>query len=377
VVFLLTLLFFLPLSSFSSLYREGGGSGGGFVGIATMRRRDNLPLIETPSPTRKRWKGNDAGAATRTVSSSSFLTDPPVAGTSEAAKRLERLTLVSFNVAGCQPSAEAPPGWRQTQATKAIRTEILGSNPDILALQECPGDASWAKTHFPTYNVLGVTWSHADYVILMVKKGIHAEAVPMSKGDNDDNNPVVLAKLMYPQESRTLLVASVHLAPFREGEDDRRQQMTRLIQKHHHHSAAGKEEQQVPLIIAGDTNMRQSEDVVMEQTLELTDFWKHAGSNKATKFTWDTIDHGTSCNRYYGESTRNYNARYDRVYGTTSSLTKPLNLKVSNFELIANKPVTNKYHFLSDHFGIVTTFDLEWPAVDEATTSGGTDTVGR
>jgi hypothetical protein len=25
------------------------------------------------------------------------------------------------------------------------------------------------------------------------------------------------------------------------------------------------------------------------------------------------------------------------------------------------EPVTNEYHFLSDHFGIATTFELEWP----------------
>ena len=136
------------------------------------------------------------------------------------------------------------------------------------------------------------------------------------------------------------------------------------------------------MILAGDMNMRQSEDSFMEQTMGLLEFWKLAGSDRAKKFTWDTVDHGRPFNRFYGDVTRPIHARYDRVYWYNSSsiatpaptiaqqeinedkkvdLKNSSMLNVSNFELMANKPVTNEYHFLSDHFGITTTFEVHWP----------------
>jgi hypothetical protein len=66
-----------------------------------------------------------------------------------------------------------------------------------------------------------------------------------------------------------------------------------------------------PLLFAGDTNIRASEDDVMQGDLQLLDVWKLAGSNPATKFRWDTIDHskdGGFFNQYYGEDTRQYTA---------------------------------------------------------------------
>ena len=283
--------------------------------------------------------------------------------------------------------------------------------------------------HFLNYTVVGATLSHADHTILLVQKGIDAERISWmssssdiatvavaaghgtttklqhdNKNDNDDEDdrhlPAVMAKLTF--QSRTLLVASVHLAPFNRGESKRQRQIERLMniaattigQEGGGETSAG-----VPVILAGDMNMRPSEDEVMEQTFHMVDFWRLAGSDPAMKFTMDSINHGHSFNQYHGDLTREYNARYDRVYyyyhdsscqssassppaaaaatatahqGTNEeddSMTNDLNRKnrrsilraVSSFELIANKPVTNKCHFLSDHFGIATTFELDWP----------------
>lgn len=268
---------------------------------------------------------------------------------SRNAVSLERLTLVSMNIAGCHPSKEAPQGWGENDATIAIRDEILLTDPDILALQECPGTVAWATAVFPGYTAVGDTRSHMDYVILLVRKGIQAELVPILQAPISTSSvPAVLAKLSHG--NRELLVASVHLAPFGDGNMDRRMEMEALIR------TAGKSS--TPLIIAGDTNMRVAEDKVMENQLELVEFWKLAGSDWKTKWTWDTKDHGTQFNRYYGEDTRQYNARYDRIYATDQS--PEATLSVLSFELIANKPVTNKFHFLSDHFGISTTFQYKW-----------------
>ena len=66
----------------------------------------------------------------------------------EVAQHLESLTIVSMNIAACQPSQLAPRHWTPQMSTDAVRTEILKSEPDIIALQECPGGADWAKKTF-------------------------------------------------------------------------------------------------------------------------------------------------------------------------------------------------------------------------------------
>jgi endonuclease/exonuclease/phosphatase family metal-dependent hydrolase len=266
------------------------------------------------------------------------------------------LTIVSINLAACEPSQSASWDWNQQRSTNAVQLEILKSNPDIIALQECPGGSQWAIRVFPAYQAMGAIYSHADQVILLVKQGISAEEVSVDMG-----LPAIMAELRIGK--RHLLVASVHLAPFRGGSSKRKAQLEYLLQKASSLS--------LPLIIAGDTNMRVSEDHTMEDDLKLLDVWKLAGSNPGTKWTWDTVDHtntgfmsnwfgeaGGYFNKYYGPSTREYSARYDRIYIATR--VGDLEIKNATFELIANQSLTNKYHFLSDHFGISSTLELGW-----------------
>lgn len=275
---------------------------------------------------------------------------------SEEATSLKSLRLVSFNVAGCVPSKEAPPNWDTTVAAEAMAEEVLRSDPDILALQEFPsGDPAKLAQVFPAYQVMGRTPSHADYVVLLIKKGISAKFVSTERGEI--RIPGVLAELTW-KDDRHLLVASVHLAPFLTGADTRQIQVEALLRQ--------AKKLDMPILIAGDTNMRASEDGVMEgyNNLGLLDAWKEGGAQPETKFTWDTVDHttadgGGSFNRYYGQTTREYTARYDRIYLSQHNKTL-LSVVVDSFELIANKPLTNRNHFLSDHFGIATELSFNW-----------------
>lgn len=261
---------------------------------------------------------------------------------------LESLTVVSMNLSGCKPSAAAPSHWNMLKSTDAVKIELLKSKPDILALQECPsGGITWAERVFPEYKSIGAVYSHCDQVVLLVRRDIFAKNVSLPSG-----LPAVAAELQW--KDRRLLVASIHLAPFAGGEYDRRRQVQSLLQKASTMS--------LPLILAGDTNMRVKEDSTMEQPpFQLLDAWKVAGSKIESKWTWDTRDHtqnGGFFNRYYGDDTKEYKTRYDRIYiHTTESMELQ---EVQSFELIANRPVTNKYHFLSDHFGMSTRIILKW-----------------
>ena len=56
---------------------------------------------------------------------------------------------------------------------------------------------------------------------------------------------------------------------------------------------------------------------------------------------------------YGGKATRAYTNRYDRMYyHIISTPASQLQVKTCHFELIANRPLTNANHFLSDHFGV-------------------------
>ena len=181
---------------------------------------------------------------------------------SATAMHLEELTLVSMNVAGCVPSRSARRGWTKQDSVRAMRDEVLRTDPDIVALQECPGRMEWASATFPAYVALGAVRSHADYVILLVRKGIEAEILPIVDTELD-HVPAVLVKLK--TGDRELLVASMHLAPFREGSFERRMQFQAVIRQ----SAFSAGDDSIPLIMAGDTNMRVAEDRIMEDELKL------------------------------------------------------------------------------------------------------------
>ena len=301
----------------------------------------------------------------------------------DTATQLSRLTIVSMNVAGCEPSKDAPPHWNHEIAGRAIQKEVLRTHPDVLALQEFPGGVALAEQSFGhDYNVIGATYAHADQVVLLVRKGIAAKKVSFDNKNNSKNKsyngypriPAVIAELSWSDDDtitsssttdaattttttssskrRRMWIGSVHLAPFRDGSLERQRQVDEMLRQ------AGS----LPFIFAGDTNMRIEEDKRMEKDRGLLDAWKQAGSKPNTKFTWDTIDHrGTTdgvgaFNRYYGDRTRQYTARYDRIYCTDST---PLH-EVESFELIANQPITGKTHFLSDHFGISAELSFQW-----------------
>lgn len=191
-----------------------------------------------------------------------------------------------------------------------------------------------------------------------------------------------------PQRRLTCLLASVHLEPFAEGSVIRQKQLQAL------HNLAVSQPDSTLMIIAGDTNMREQESDFVERNLHFLDAWKAAGAARDTKFTWDTIDHrhgravtsgsnrrrsggkgpstantGAWFNAYYGyEGTRQYNARYDRIYlyhkdnvasRTASASSNQRPWKVQNFSLVAHRPIPpSNDHFLSDHFGISVTLNL-------------------
>jgi hypothetical protein len=200
------------------------------------------------------------------------------------------LTLVSFNVAGCEPSKAAPSTWTQSHSMLAVVKEVFQNEqkPDIVALQEVPSFAF--ETMLSEYKLIGYQTSHAPYVALFVHLKWNAKQIKKNMGQL----PVVIAEIDFsltdvaneetksnlPQ--RRLWIASVHLEPYADGASIRKRQLQALAKQ--------ARAEKIPLIIAGDTNMRVAEDCGAENDLGMLDFWKLAGSDFRTKFTVSPVE---------------------------------------------------------------------------------------
>ncbi len=66
------------------------------------------------------------------------------------------------------------------------------------------------------------------------------------------------------------------------------------------------------------------------------------GQQARSAYTWDT-----TINRYYGEQTTPFQARYDRVFCSQG-------FKVLALQLVANSPLGDG-SYLSDHYGLLCT----------------------
>ncbi|KAK1746351.1 5'-tyrosyl DNA phosphodiesterase [Skeletonema marinoi] len=234
------------------------------------------------------------------------------------------LTIVSWNINEAKCSNVAPdPALRTREAPRLIREEILRSQPDVIALQESPNPL------FGTENVAGTAQSHSGHVDLLVKRELAIDAKQISL----QHIPAVAATFTLQNRTR-IAIASLHLAPSKELAAERIHECESIMKKLTSRAQ--------DVILAGDFNMRQSEDKTTEKLCggNWVDAWKEAtSSNPNKKFTWNTAE-----NKYFDNPPRTI--RFDRCYG--------------------------RGDYLSDHYGIVAKYEVESsdsPLVNDATSS--------
>ena len=289
-----------------------------------------------------------------------------------------------------------------TEVEVRLRNEILRTQPDIIALQECPArDWSARVICAPTTNnnndqrryvSVGTAPSHCGYVDLLVRRDWNWERIDLQRQQQQQEGglgmtlPSVAAVVNIPLDKDSsssspstiarLAVSSSHLAPHRENAYIRFHQLQQLV------SQMQQKDEAIPgatdLILLGDMNMRKDEDGRVERigwvppsasnntsSGGLLDAWKEAGSDPATRDTWNSY-----VNRYHGADAFEFRCRFDRTYyrpaaalaeareGGTSSL------RVVDFGLVGNRPILRDQggggpgHFLSDHFGMSVAFDV-------------------
>eukprot|EP00984_Skeletonema_dohrnii_P020348 scaffold9889_cov96-Skeletonema_dohrnii-CCMP3373.AAC.2 len=261
------------------------------------------------------------------------------------------LTIVSWNINEAKCSNVAPdPTLRTREAPRLIREEILRSQPDVIALQESPNPLFGTEKFAGYVSVAGTAQSHSGHVDLLVRRELASGAKQISL----QHIPAVAATLTLQNRTR-IAIASLHLAPSKELAAERIHECESIMKKLTSRAQG--------VILAGDFNMRQSEDKTTEKLCggNWVDAWKEAtNSNPKKKFTWNTAE-----NKYFDNPPRKI--RFDRCYGGGEKL------RVTQFDLIGNQPVDDmKGDYLSDHYGIVAKYEVESsdsPLVNDATSS--------
>lgn len=272
------------------------------------------------------------------------------------------LKILSWNISNCMPSAEAPYGFDNESA---IINEILAQHADVLCLQECPY-VNWRPASLSNqYRCWGSTLSHSGYVQIWTRN-------TLLFGQPLDNVPGPSVAVLLLVGETSVAISSSHLAPFGDGAPERKKQMRALTRflKQQSGAAVG--------IMAGDFNMRQAEDVAVENSNGLQDAWKSSSSAWQKKNTWDS-----NYNKYHGPDAFGFNCRFDRIYfyydndnDTTTihnhlGLTDPVQ---DAFDLFANRKRNygsgagansnngaQRTFCLSDHFGMVCSFSVPQP----------------
>lgn len=266
----------------------------------------------------------------------------------------QSLVLVSWDLSAKNISAVAPnPQLRKAEAPRLIREEILrSSRPDIIALQKTL-NKSYGSSHYADYVSMGSqpAWAmkknaslDGTYIDLLVKRELtsNAERITFQTFEMQEL-PVIAAIVTLPNRTR-IAVASLHLPHAKTAAPLRKRLCNAIMEQMTSQQCEG-------IILAGDFNMRKSEDNEIEGLCggNWVDAWKAVTrSNYRKEFTWDSHE-----NLYHGHDSFQYHCRFDRCYVRGDKL------RLNHFDLIGNKPVNKKKgDYLSDHYGIVVKIDV-------------------
>ncbi|PNH11679.1 Tyrosyl-DNA phosphodiesterase 2 [Tetrabaena socialis] len=238
-----------------------------------------------------------------------------------------RFSLLTFNINDDATSASSPAGWTLAAQHAALRQLVLEHSPDLLCLQEC---FSFPSTLVDHYDFHGSTTSHRGSCHVATRRGsaLGADGPTIAAG------PCILVPLRLGE--RRLFAASAHLAPFAEFDQERARQLADIVRA---------VPADVPLVLAGDTNMRERE-TGQAAANGLADAWLESGSPPEQRWSVNTC-----VNRYFADG-HAFTARYDRLLYRGCTLL--------GFAVTADQPCSDTpQHYLSDHFGLVASLRLD------------------
>ncbi len=152
---------------------------------------------------------------------------------------VNQLTILSWNLAMFERSADAPTYWGHSDVEATVRETVLAVKPDIVAYQELPGLVPFVETHDM---IRSNPRSHSGNLATLVTHRLMATE-PQAAGVKDTGILTTFPEI-------DLTVANVHLAPGR-GSAERRREQVRVVL-----DASPAER----VVVIGDTNTRIDEE---------------------------------------------------------------------------------------------------------------------
>ncbi|MHA2168496.1 MAG: endonuclease/exonuclease/phosphatase family protein [Candidatus Kariarchaeaceae archaeon] len=241
---------------------------------------------------------------------------------------MNRLKILTWNIALAEPSNAAPDNWDLNTNLFEILKIIEKQDPDILTLQEMPS-IKFIK-RFVDFIQIEPVPSHSGYVGIFVKK--HFEVLQTIQSPH-----WILVEIKDTHNEMQFYFAAAHLIPYNENRKQRMKQLKDIF--------ASLSNRDLPLLLAGDMNMREDETKSVLEKYVLKDAFLSTSQELNKKFTWNS-----RINKYH-QNGKEFVCRFDRVF-----LRK---LRLKTFDLVGNENMSeNIGHYLSDHFGIVISVDF-------------------
>lgn len=231
------------------------------------------------------------------------------------------LTILTWNLAMLERSAEAPHTWGMEHTEQAVREQVLARDPDIVLFQELPRAVPYLETH----DMLRANpETHQGNLATLLRHQVLAD----ERRNSEPLVTVVDGCAVMVTLSSGLTIANVHLAPGPAAVGERLEQLARIV-----------ESSPTPqLLIAGDTNSRVDEEKPLAEA-GLTGV-------KPPRPTWDG-----KRNRFHTDIPE-FSAYFTRWFATEQ-------VRVGEVALV-DDPVERDDHrfYLSDHHGLFFTVEV-------------------
>ena len=192
---------------------------------------------------------------------------------------MDDLTFLTWNLALLERSAQAPSHWSQLDSENAVRAFVLETQPDVILYQELPGLVPFVETHGM---IRSNPLTHSGHLAVLLTHELLATEPAVATVDG--------GALLVSLDRHDLTIADIHLAPGRQGRDQRLATLEAIA----HESPTDR------LLVAGDTNTRATElPAIAELGLRAPDLPAPTWDGRRNRFRRDGPRFTATFTRYF------------------------------------------------------------------------------
>ncbi|CAL4062743.1 unnamed protein product, partial [Meganyctiphanes norvegica] len=231
--------------------------------------------------------------------------------------------------------------------TKAVANIIESEKPDIVFLQELvPVTFSYLENALPQYVFVAAGTDDYFCATLLLRTSVYFDGHSIIPFKNTRMGRNLLCIEAHIGELKLNLL-NTHLESTAEFAEERMEQLKVALK-----NLTTAKNSNITSILAGDLNIRDKEVTQVGLPSGVFDLWEACGRRPECRYTWDTM---RNTNKEIGGRFKP-RMRFDRVYLGQPS--KPV-ITPKHFGLVGIEKVLGLQSFPSDHWGIVTYFEVK------------------